>query len=90
MKRYRFSVTGRVQGVGFRMFTRRTASSFGLTGWVRNCGDGSVELEAQGDPQQLEAFEEALRQGPPLGHVRDLSREGRSPRQDEQDFRIRH
>ena len=41
-------VTGLVQGVGFRYFTVTQARRLGVQGWVRNCRDGSVELEAQG------------------------------------------
>lgn len=40
---------GRVQGVGFRYHARHLADMLGLTGWVRNCYDGSVEMEVQGD-----------------------------------------
>ncbi|MDA3850579.1 MAG: acylphosphatase [Spirochaetaceae bacterium] len=64
-----FRVSGRVQGVGFRYFTQRTARRFGLTGWVRNCFDGSVELEAQGPEESLKQLEDELRRGPSFGHV---------------------
>jgi acylphosphatase len=62
--RRRYLIGGRVQGVGFRFFSQRTASRLGLLGWVRNLPDGRVELEAQGDPNSLTSFESALRQGP--------------------------
>jgi acylphosphatase len=67
-----FRVSGRVQGVGFRYFTQRTARRFGLTGWVRNCFDGSVELEAQGPEESLKQLEDELRRGPSFGHVEHL------------------
>ena len=51
-RRWRF--TGRVQGVGFRYFATCAAQKLGLTGWVANNWDGSVELEAQGDPAVLD------------------------------------
>jgi acylphosphatase len=57
-------VRGRVQGVGFRWFVRETAHRLGLAGWVRNLGDGSVEVAADGDDESIDAFRRALRQGP--------------------------
>ena len=51
-RRWRF--TGRVQGVGFRYFSACAAQNLGLTGWVANNWDGSVTLEAQGEPAQLD------------------------------------
>lgn len=57
-------VTGRVQGVGFRWSTRHQADLLGLTGWVRNRIDGSVEVFAQGNPAALEVFRTYLAEGP--------------------------
>ena len=48
--RRRYTVSGRVQGVGFRYRARYAASQLGLTGWVENEDDGTVTLEVQGDP----------------------------------------
>lgn len=45
--------TGRVQGVGFRYRAKYAANGVGITGWVRNEWDGSVELEAQGTEEQI-------------------------------------
>jgi acylphosphatase len=58
-----FRVTGRVQGVGFRAWTCRAAARLGLTGWVRNVEDGTVEGVAEGDERALGALTEALNQG---------------------------
>jgi acylphosphatase len=69
MKRIGATVEGRVQGVGFRYFTEETASRYGLCGWVRNTAEGTVELEAQGDDGDIDAFLDALRAGPPLSYV---------------------
>ena len=52
IQRRRWRFTGRVQGVGFRYFATCAARRLGLTGWVANNWDGSVTLEAQGDPEQ--------------------------------------
>lgn len=65
----RFRVDGRVQGVFFRASTRRMAQSLGLTGWVHNCSDGSVEGLVCGPPAALERFCNWLWSGPDAAHV---------------------
>ncbi len=65
-------VSGRVQGVNFRSWTKRQADSYGVTGWVRNLPDGRVEVEVQGEDQVLDAFREQLYQGPPASRVDNL------------------
>jgi acylphosphatase len=69
MRRVRVIVTGRVQGVYFRASTVDEARSHGLTGWVRNRADGSVELEAQGDEDQVAALLAWCAHGPPAARV---------------------
>ncbi len=54
---------GRVQGVGFRYHAQYAAQYLGLTGWVRNCYDGSVEAQVQGDRKSIVDFIEMLHQG---------------------------
>ena len=66
---YRFVVTGRVQGVGFRAATRRRALALELWGWVRNRADGAVEGLAGGAPGRLEDFRRWLHEGPALARV---------------------
>lgn len=66
----RLRITGRVQGVGYRDWTIRTARSAGLTGWVRNCADGAVEAVVQGPTIAVEAFVAACQAGPPLARVK--------------------
>lgn len=68
----KYRITGRVQGVGFRFYTRQVAQELGLRGWVRNCQDGAVEAIAAGTDGQLEALEEALRRGPTASRVRSV------------------
>lgn len=51
-KKYIFS--GRVQGVGFRWRARQIAGGLGLTGWVKNLWDGTVEMEVQGEPREIQ------------------------------------
>jgi acylphosphatase len=83
-------VSGRVQGVGFRFFTRNTAEGLGITGWVSNTGDGAVEAEAQGGPKLLQDFIKDLRKGPPLGHVTCIAQGPCAVRDDCREFRIRY
>jgi acylphosphatase len=65
----RLRITGRVQGVGYRIWATRTAASLGLRGWVRNRSNGSVEVLATGAPEAVAALVEACRQGPSGAHV---------------------
>ena len=63
-ERLRAEVFGDVQGVGFRAFVMRRALTCGVTGWVRNRSDGSVELLAEGPRAALEALLAEVTQGP--------------------------
>ena len=69
----RFLISGLVQGVGYRFFTREVAMREGLGGRVRNVADGRVEVEAEGDIEALERLERALHQGPPGGRVESVT-----------------
>lgn len=64
MRRVRFVVTGRVQGVGFRWFVGSEARPLGLTGWIRNREDGAVEGEVEGREDAIDALEAVLEVGP--------------------------
>jgi acylphosphatase len=75
MQAARFFVSGRVQGVGFRASARQHALQLGLVGYARNLSDGRVEAFAQGEQEDIEAFEQWLRHGPPLARVDDVKRE---------------
>lgn len=66
-------VTGRVQGVGFRYWTRAMAQRLSLTGWVMNGDDErSVELVAEGSPAALDQLERLLHRGPPGAAVESV------------------
>ncbi len=67
--RIRARVTGMVQGVFYRASTKDAARARGLTGWVRNCDDGAVELEAEGPAEQIDELVAWLRRGPPAARV---------------------
>jgi acylphosphatase len=62
-------VSGRVQGVGFRAATRSKAEACGVSGWVRNRPDGSVEAAFEGDPAAVERLVGFCRSGPRLARV---------------------
>jgi acylphosphatase len=68
-KACKIRVVGTVQGVGFRFFTQDKAREYGLTGYVRNVYDGSVEVYAEGDADTLKKFIEDLRRGPHMARV---------------------
>ena len=67
-----YLISGRVQGVGYRRFTERTAQSLSLNGWVRNLLDGRVEVVAQGPANIFGEFEAEMKKGPAHGHVDTL------------------
>jgi len=70
--RVRLVITGRVQGVYFRASTLRQATMLGLTGWVKNCPDGSVEAVAEGVKTKLEELIAWCHQGPDGAQVAEV------------------
>lgn len=70
--RARVFLAGRVQGVAYRYFAEKYAGSLGIKGWVRNLGDGRVEVLAEGDRDHIEDFLARLREGPRLARVDDF------------------
>jgi len=66
------TVTGYVQGVGFRYACCQQARVLGLSGWVRNAGDGSVEIYAAGEGEALDALVAWCHDGPPGARVKDV------------------
>lgn len=81
-------VSGRVQGVFFRDFTRRWASSFGLTGWVRNRDDGGLEISVEGEELRVKSLIAKVREGPSHARVVDLDITWEAPSGEYQDFII--
>jgi acylphosphatase len=71
-----FLITGRVQGVGFRFYMQRKARELGVTGWVRNRRDGSVEAMVQGETDAVETMTSWTRHGPPSAVVADVKTAG--------------
>ncbi|PSQ65072.1 MAG: acylphosphatase [Bacteroidetes bacterium QH_1_61_8] len=82
-------IAGRVQGVGFRNFTRMRARQLGLTGWVRNEQDGSVRLEAEGPRGALEDLLAAVHEGPRMARVADVDADWDDATEEFENFRVR-
>jgi len=68
-QRLKAVIKGEVQGVGFRWAVQRQAGRLGLTGYAENLPDGSVRVEAEGDPDRLDQLEAFLHQGPQWAEV---------------------
>lgn len=78
---------GRVQGVGFRMTTEHIARSHAVTGYVRNLPDGSVELVAEGEREEVRRFLEAIR-ARFRDYIRDVETDWETAPPQHSDFRI--
>jgi acylphosphatase len=88
-KRVRARIAGVVQGVFYRASTRDRARALGVTGWVRNRADGSVELEAQGPIAAVERLLAWCRVGPPGARVTGVEVTPLQPHGAEDDFEVR-
>ncbi len=88
--RKEITVAGRVQGVGFRFFTQQTAINLRITGWVKNQSDGSVIMEVQGTPQQLDSLILRLKQGNGYSKVVQMKIEDLEVEKEENKFGIRY
>ncbi|ARQ10447.1 acylphosphatase [Rhizobium etli] len=84
----RVRISGRVQGVGFRMWTRDEALRLGVTGWVRNEADGSVSALIAGADSAISAMIERLRRGPAGASVSGVETEVAQLENMPRDFRI--
>lgn len=68
----KFTVSGEVQGVGYRFFAQRAAARHQVTGYVRNLADGRVEALVEGPPPSVEAFKQDLATGPAHAQVENI------------------
>ncbi len=71
-KTLHLAIHGRVQGVFFRDSMRREAQRLGVSGWVRNCNDGSVEAVVQGEPAAVDGIVQWAHRGPARAHVDEV------------------
>ena len=88
--RYFGTATGRVQGVGFRMFVQQNAMNFGITGWVKNMSDGTVTMELQGSQAAIDRLEAIIREGNYFIKVQSFGLEVRDVVAMEQRFEIHY
>ncbi len=84
-----YLVSGRVQGVSFRVFAQKCATELGLLGWVRNLRDGRVEILAAGSDATLEEYEELIARGPTIARVDSIEKRVVEAGPEYNDFRIR-
>src|SRR6266850_3591829 len=87
--RVHLKINGRVQGVYFRASTVEQARRLGVTGWVMNCRDSSVEVVAEGAREQLEKLISWCRSGPPGARVKEIRAEWEDAREEFQSFFIK-
>jgi acylphosphatase len=85
----RFLLSGRVQGVGFRWFAEEAARFEGLSGWVENNLDGTVEIFAEGDQEAMWRFEGKIRRGPSGARVEKVRVDDEIPSGRSGEFTIR-
>jgi len=83
-------VSGTVQGVNFRYYTARQAEALGVTGWVANRWDGTVEVVAEGMRADLQALLDWLEHGPPSAHVDGVESAWEEPDGELKSFRVRY
>jgi acylphosphatase len=80
---------GRVQGVGFRFSVKEIAQGFDVAGWVANLPDGRVQLQVQGNPEEVEQFFEAIFQSYLRSHIHRHSVQNIDPTESLRGFAIR-
>jgi acylphosphatase len=88
MRRVHLKVSGLVQSVGYRMFIHRAALELGLSGWVRNMPDGSVEIEAQGPEEKVAELIRLAGRGPSRARVSSLQGHELTPSQEGTGFAV--
>lgn len=88
-KRVRAIVHGRVQGVAFREYTRREAERLGVSGWVRNRRDGTVEVVCEGDAALVDQLVAWLATGSPYALVTHIALDEEEPQGEDAPFAIR-
>lgn len=69
VKQVYITISGRVQGVGFRYYALHKAEELNISGWIKNTPEGNVEMEASGETQNLDAFINWMRIGPARAHI---------------------
>lgn len=85
-------ISGRVQGVGFRHFTRQNAKNLNIKGWVKNLSDGDVEAVLVGEKKNVGQMIERIKEGPRMARVDNLSLDEESDKLNERfnEFSVRY
>jgi acylphosphatase len=83
-----YTVSGDVQGVGYRFFAQRVAARHQVVGYVRNLADGRVEVHAEGTPEAVEGFKHDLAAGPQFARVEQVEEISIEPNEHYTAFRI--
>lgn len=89
MKQAKLVISGRVQGVFFREFIKKSARRLKLTGFVRNLPDGNIEVMAEGSEEELNKFIAECRKGPLLAHVENIDVDYAEPEGEFDNFYVR-
>lgn len=89
MKRLEMKITGRVQGVFYRSYTRDNARELGLTGYVMNKENGTVEVIAEGEKEKLDELLKRCRKGPEAAKVTEIKTNWKDAEEEFDEFNIR-
>jgi len=89
MNHWKAKIHGIVQGVGYRWFALNEAKKLGIVGYTRNLLDGTVEIDAQGDPDNMDKYLKKLHIGPGMGQVTKIDIEHIDSKSDYSDFGVR-
>ena len=90
MERYLIKLCGRVQGVGFRYFAQYTAAEYKITGSVKNCEDGTVRMEVQGEEKVVNQFLLKIKKGNMFVKVEDVVVKKINIVEGEKNFKIKY
>ena len=90
MIRYSITVSGRVQGVGFRYFVQLTACKLNLTGWCKNLMDGNVQIEVQGVEKDINSFISMIKVGNNFSRADNMNLTNVPIIHDEKKFKIKY
>ncbi|MFW2487121.1 acylphosphatase [Clostridium chromiireducens] len=90
MIRYSITVSGRVQGVGFRYFVQLTACRLNLTGWCKNLMDGNVQIEVQGVEKDINSFISMIKVGNNFSRADNMNLTNVPIIHDEKKFKIKY
>lgn len=83
-------ISGLVQGISFRYYTREKAKQLGLTGWVKNLSNGRVEAVFEGEKEKIEQMIDWVKQGPDLAQVKEVEVQWQEYENEFSDFEIRY